>query len=168
MVQSLQIPIISIRGHYVRLSGRVAIVAALAAFAFNVTPPAAGTADAASCVKIYKIYYDSPGADYRTASSLNAEWIQLKNTCTTSKSITGYKVKDLVGKTYTFGSLTLGAGKYVKLHTGTGTNSSTDRYWLSGNYIWNNDKDTAYLYNSAGTKIRTCSYTTASALPKAC
>jgi hypothetical protein len=147
---------------------RLLLGAAVIGLGISVVPQLASPTDASSCVKIYKIYYDSPGADYRTASSLNAEWIQLKNTCSTSKSLGGYRIKDLVGHTYTFGTFTLGGGKYVKVHTGSGTNTSTDRYWRSGNYIWNNDKDSAYLYNSAGTKIRTCSYTTASALPKLC
>ncbi|HEV8529075.1 MAG TPA: hypothetical protein VGS60_16245 [Actinomycetes bacterium] len=38
---------------------------------------------------------------------------------------------------YKFGTFSLGAGKSVRIHTGTGTNTSTDRYWNSGAYIWN-------------------------------
>jgi hypothetical protein len=147
---------------------RLLLCAAVLGLGVSIGPLAASPADAASCVKIYKIYYDSPGTDDRSNSSLNGEWIQLKNVCATSKSLTGYKIKDAVGATYMFGTASLGAGKLVKVHTGSGTNSSTDKYWRSSNYIWNNTSDTAKLYNSSGTLLRTCSYTTSSALPKIC
>ena len=45
------------------------------------------------------------------------------------------------------------------MHTGKGTNTVTDRYWGSSAYIWNNDKDAAWLRNSpSGTLIDYCSY----------
>ena len=144
------------------------MIAALAAFGLNFAPQAAGLADAASCVKIYKIYYDSPGSDTGSNTSLNGEWIQLKNICTTGKSLGGFKIVDASSHWYTFGTYTLRAGAIVKIHTGSGTNTSTDRYQNRGWYVWNNTSDTAYLYNSSGTRIRTCSYTTSSALPKSC
>ena len=46
----------------------------------------------------------------------------------------------------------------VKIHTGDGNNTSTDRYWGSGNYIWNNAGDTATLKDAKGKKLDTCSY----------
>jgi lamin tail-like protein len=137
---------------------RVLVVAALTAVAFNVAAPNAHEADAASCVKIYRIYYDSPGADYGSNTSLNGEWIQLKNICSTNKAMSGFKFRDAANHWYTFGTYTLKAGAYVKVHTGKGTNTSTDRYQGRAAYVWNNDKDTAYLYNASSTLIRTCSY----------
>ena len=148
---------------------RVLLIAVFAAFAISVTPPAVGTADAASCIKIYEIYYNSPGSpDAGSNTSLNGEWIQLKNTCTTSKSLAGYRIRDVANHRYTINGGSLGAGKKVTIHTGSGSNTSTDRYWGSGWYIWNQDKDTAYLYNSSGTKIRTCSYSNSSVSHKIC
>ncbi len=44
------------------------------------------------------------------------------------------------------------------MHTGKGRNTSTDRYWGRTAYVWNNDKDTAYVYNRYGTLIDKCSY----------
>ncbi len=147
---------------------RALLCAAIAALAISVAPQTASPADAASCVKIYKIYYDSPGSDYGSNSSLNGEWIQLKNVCATSKNLNGFKLRDVANHWYYFSTnYTLGAGKLVKIHTGSGSNTSTDRYMNRGWYVWNNTSDTAYLYNSSGTRIRTCSYTTSSALPKA-
>jgi hypothetical protein len=59
---------------------------------------------------------------------------------------------------YTFGSYTLGGGKYVKIHTGKGSNTTTHQYQGRSWYVWNNDKDTAYLYNASGTRLDSCSY----------
>jgi hypothetical protein len=94
---------------------------------------------------------------------LNAEWIQLRNRCSTSRSLAYWKIKDVAGHTYTFGSYVLGGGKYVKVHTGKGTNTATDRYQGRSWYVWNNDKDTAYLYNRYGSLIDRCYYNNRSA-----
>jgi len=116
------------------------------------------SASAASCVRIYRIYYNSPGSDTGSNKSLNAEWIQLKNYCGTSRSLTNWKINDAAGNKYVFGTFKLAGGRSVKLHTGKGTNTSTDRYWGRTRYVWNNDKDTAYLYKRYGFRVDTCSY----------
>jgi hypothetical protein len=132
---------------------------ALVAGALGVLSPAAtGGAEAAGCVQIHRVYYNSPGSDTGSNSSLNAEWIQLKNVCSTGKSISGWRIKDIAGHTYTFGTFTLRAGAYVKVHTGKGTNTTTDRYWAKAWYIWNNTGDTAYLRNGAGTLMDSCAF----------
>ena len=123
----------------------------------------APSASAAPCVRIYRIYYNSPGKDDRSNKSLNAEWIPLRNYCGTSRALTNWRIKDVAGHKYVFGTFRLGGGKYVKVHTGHGTNTATDRYWGSGNYIWNNDKDTAYLRNRFGNLVDRCSYNNPSA-----
>ena len=65
----------------------------------------------ASCgVSIYRIYYNSPGSDDGSNTSLNAEWIQLTNNCSTGKSLYHWTIKDAAGHTYTFGTYTLAAG----------------------------------------------------------
>jgi hypothetical protein len=148
--------------------GRLLVIAAFAALAVNAAPQTARPAEAAGCIRIYKIYFDSPGTDTGTNTSRNGEWIQLRNACASGKSLYGWKVRDLANHVYRFGTYTLGAGKLVKIHTGKGTNTSTDRYWGSAYYIWNNDKDTAYLVNAAGTRVGTCSYTAAGGNPKLC
>ena len=110
-----------------------------------------------------RIYYNSPGTDTGSNTSLDAEWIQLHNRCSTSRSLTNAKIKDAAGHSYTFGSYTLGGGKYVKVHTGKGTDTATHRYQGRSWYVWNNDKDTAYLYNASGTRLDSCSYNNRSA-----
>ena len=59
---------------------------------------------------------------------------------------------------YRFGTFTLKAGASVRLHTGHGTNTATDRYWNQSQYVWNNTGDKAILKNKAGTRIDVCSW----------
>ena len=134
------------------------LIASLLATGILLSPSSQSSASAAYCIGIYRIYYNSPGTDTGSNTSLNAEWIQLRNRCSTSRSLTSWTVKDLAGHTYTFGSYTLGGGSYVKVRTGTGTNTATSRYQGRSWYVWNNDKDTAYLYSTTGVKIDTCYY----------
>jgi hypothetical protein len=147
---------------------RILLVAAVLAIGISVSPRAAGTADAAGCVHIYRIYYNSPGTDYGSNYSLNGEWIQLHNVCSSSRSLTYWTIKDAAGHTYRFGSYSLKAYGYVKIHTGKGTNTSTDRYWGSGWYIWNNNTDTAYLRNSNGYLVYKCYYNSTAVSSKYC
>ena len=123
-------------------------------------PPASA---APPCVVVYRIYYNSPGTDTGSNYSLNAEWIQLRNRCSTGRSLESWRIRDVAGHTYTFGAFRLGGGKYVKVRTGTGTATATNLYQGRSWYVWNNDKDTAYLRNADGTLIDTCSYNNRSA-----
>ncbi len=51
--------------------------------------------------------------------------------------------------TYQFpASFTLKAKTTVTLYTGKGTNTATKLFWGKGVYVWNNEGDTAYLYNA--------------------
>ncbi len=113
---------------------------------------------ASASVKISKIYFDSPGSDTGSNSSLNAEWVQLHNTSSSGVTLTGWEVRDAAGHVYTFGTFKLFAGGFVKIHTGSGSNTHTNRYWGSSSYIWNNDGDTGKLIRSGGTLVDTCQY----------
>ncbi len=141
-----------------QLSAAVAIVAL-----------AGATATAApGAIRITKIYYDSPGADTGNNSSLNAEWIRLKNTGSRARYLTGWRIRDAAGHVYKFGTFRLRAGYSVKVHTGSGSNTATNRYWGSSGYIWNNDKDTATLKNASGVVIDRCSYNSTAVDYKVC
>jgi hypothetical protein len=113
---------------------------------------------APAAIKITKIYFDSPGSDTGSNSSLNAEWITLKNTGSTGKYLTGWTIRDPAGHVYRFGTYKLRASRTVTVHTGSGSNTAGHRYWGSDWYIWNNDGDNARLKNKAGTLIDRCSY----------
>jgi hypothetical protein len=118
----------------------------------------AAPAEAASAVQIHRVYYNSPGTDNRSNTSLNGEWVQLYNTASASRQLKGYTLRDKTGYTYTFGSFTLGGRKSVYVHTGKGSNTATHRYWGRGSYVWNNDGDTAYLRYANGSLADSCSW----------
>jgi lamin tail-like protein len=127
---------------------------------FSSQPPASA---APPCVVIYRIYYNSPGTDTGSNYSLNGEWIQLRNRCSTGRSLESWRFRDVAGHTFTFGDFRLGGGQYVKVRTGNGTETATNLYQGRSWYVWNNDKDAAWLRNAAGTLIDTCSYNNKSA-----
>ncbi|MET9557833.1 lamin tail domain-containing protein [Streptomyces sp. NPDC006645] len=115
-------------------------------------------AHAVGSVHLYKIYYDSPGTDSRSNASLNAEYVQIRNTTTRAVSLTGWSVVDASNHKYTFGSYSLARGKTVTVRTGSGTNTAANRYQGRAAYVWNNDRDTATLKKSTGARVDTCSY----------
>ena len=77
-------------------------------------------------------------------------------------------MRDKGGHVYRFDTFTLGAHRTAKIHTGSGPTSGLHRYWGQGNYVWNNDKDTARLRNANGTLIDRCSYNAPSNSEKVC
>jgi len=129
------------------------IVMALGLVVMSVSP-----AQAAYRLQIHRIYYNSPGPDHGSNSSLNAEWVQLHNTSGSKISLKGWTVRDTAGHVFTFKGYTIKAHGYVKIHTGTGSGTQTDRYWDRSWYVWNNNGDTATLRDSHGNRIDRCSY----------
>jgi len=115
-------------------------------------------AQAAGSIHLYKVYYDSPGSDTRSNSSLNAEYVQIKNSTSRAVQLKGYTLRDKTGYTYTFPSYRVSAGKTVKVHTGRGSQSAGHVYWGRGAYVWNNDKDTTTLRTPSGAFRDSCSY----------
>ncbi|MFD0890092.1 lamin tail domain-containing protein [Streptosporangium algeriense] len=142
------------------LACAVALAAAVLAPALPVQ------AAAAPSLQITRIWYNSPGSpDFGANSSLNGEYIQVKNTTRRAVNLKGWTIRDKTRRAdhvYTFGSFTLGAGKTVTLRTGKGRNTSTTRYWgrRGGTlaYIWNQTRDTGYLRDPSGALVDSCSY----------
>lgn len=110
-------------------------------------------------VMIYHVWFDSPGKDDRSNKSLNAEWVQIKNTGRTAVSLKGWVLKDTSSHRYTFKNVTIGAGKTMKIHTGTGKDTTADKFQNRRAYVWNNDGDTATLTRSSGAKVDSCTWT---------
>ncbi|WP_292372036.1 MBL fold metallo-hydrolase [Methanosarcina sp. UBA411] len=101
---------------------------------------------------------ETPGSAKSTiyVSDLNLqdEWVQISNTGSSPVSLNGWKIEDEGSKhTYTFQPYTLNAGSTVTVFTGKGINSATELYWQLDDPIWNNDGDTAYLYDDNGKLI---------------
>lgn len=137
-------------------------------------------APASAAIRIKRINFNPPGSDSGTNRHLNREWVRIKNTGTRTRSLEGWRLQDR-GRdhTYRFGELTLGAGEYVRVHTGRGQDSAVtgcnghcftyyDFYWDLDNYVWNNDGDRATLKNDDGEVIDRCAYNSSADSPKAC
>ncbi|WAI01355.1 lamin tail domain-containing protein [Methanogenium organophilum] len=98
----------------------------------NPTPVTSGTSDV-----------------YISGISLEDEWVKITNKGS-SVNLKGWYIQDDDAKhTYTFPSITLVSESTVTLHSEKGTDTSTELYW-DGKNVWNNDGDTAYLYDSSG------------------
>ena len=152
-----------------RRLGLVVVIAAFAALAGTVALRPAGAAAATSCVKINKIYYDSPGADTGSNGSLNDEWIRLRSNCNTTKDLLNFQVRDAAGNTYSFtSSFLLAVDGRVKIHSGKGTNTAGHRYWGRTTYVWGNTKDTAKLYDASAYIVQSCSYNSSAVNSKVC
>jgi hypothetical protein len=134
------------------------IAAAVVALAGSLAAGAPASA-ATPPLRFHGAQYDSPGSDTRSNASLNAEWISLVNSGSRAVNLTGYTVRDKANHVYTFGNVTIPAnGGRIWLHTGKGSNTAKARFWGSGNYIWNNTGDTAYLRNASGKQLDSCSW----------
>jgi hypothetical protein len=133
----------------------LALVMAVSASLATAAPAQAGT----PAIMITKAYYNSPGSDTGSNSSRNAEYIRLTNKRGYTINLKYWTLRDKASHIYRFGSdFRLAPGNSVYIHTGRGTNTSSHRYWGRASYVWNNTGDTAYVRNSAGTLIDTCSW----------
>jgi len=124
----------------------VALVFALA----SVSTVAPGEASAAACVRFSATHFDATGNDN---TNRNGEWVRIKNYCSTTKLLSGWKIHDYGNKnTYTFRTgLKIGAGASITLYTGSGTNTSTKRFWDKSQQVWDNTgSEYAYLKNATG------------------
>ena len=109
----------------------------------------ASPAQAASCMQFTRIQYDSPGADTRSNTSLNNEHVGMKNACTRVITMSRWQLRDKEGHVYVFPATKVSPGKTIYVHTGSGVQSSTHRYWGSRWYVWTNTGDRARLWNGA-------------------
>ena len=135
------------------VSGVVAIVLG------GLVAPGSAGARVAPVVRFHSVQYDSPGVDNRSPDSLNQEWIAVVNIGRQPVNLHRWTVRDDTGKSFTFGDLTLpGNGARVRLHTGKGRPSTTDVFWNSGNYVWNNTGDAARLSDASGRTVDSCSW----------
>ncbi|EFL36908.1 secreted protein, partial [Streptomyces viridochromogenes DSM 40736] len=98
-----------------------------------------------------------------STGNTDEEYLTIKNySRSTTVNLKGYVVKDAAGNRFTFtASHTLQPGDYVKLRGGNGTDSDARNvvYRDNCNFMWNNDKDTIYVYKPSGSRADVHSYT---------
>jgi hypothetical protein len=88
--------------------------------------------------------------------NINEEWVEIANAGSTPADLDGYTVTNEDEDGYLFDEpFVLTAGTAVKLHTGTGTDTATDRYWGLPDHIWRNLGDTATLTDAEGNVVAT-------------
>ncbi|MDG5808582.1 lamin tail domain-containing protein [Streptomyces ossamyceticus] len=146
---------------------RSILVAAVTAGTVAVLVPvvSAQAAEYSSALKVRGVQYDAPGRDSNSCRSGNtaAEYLTVKNySATATVNLKGYVVKDATGNRFTFSANHyLEPGDHVKLRGGHGTDS--DKYNVvyrdNCNFLWNNDRDTIYLYKPSGSRADVHSYT---------
>ncbi len=106
--------------------------------------------------------FDAPGND--NSASKTEEWVCLTNTGSTSVQMEAWQLMDNTGKggndgyRYTFPSFILAPGATVRVHTGSGLNTQADLFWGKSVWVWNNDGDTAYLFDSLGNLVAQYAY----------
>lgn len=142
----------------------VTTVLATGTLAALAAAPAQAT-EYSSALKVRGIQYDAPGSDSNSCSTGNTdeEYLTIKNYSSgTTVNLKGYVVKDKAGNRFTFtANHYLQPGDYVKLRGGNGTDSDTKNvvYRDNCNFMWNNDKDTIYLYKPSGAGADSHAYT---------
>jgi len=110
-----------------------------------------------SAVVIGQVQYDSPGWDTRSNRSLNAEWVEVRNTGRHAVKLNGWTLTDRDGNRYRFRHLWLRGHDSVRVHTGIGRDNRHDVYQDRLTYVWDN-RDSATLRDNRGRWIDTRSW----------
>jgi len=101
-------------------------------------------------------HIDAAGNDHE---NLNEEYLVFENTGGHELDLSGWTVEDRAHHHYRFPhGFTLGPGKTVTLHPGSGSNTATDRYWGSKTAVWNNGGDTIIVHDNEGHLVLEESY----------
>jgi micrococcal nuclease len=112
-----------------------------------------------SAVNLYNlnlsVNFDAVGSDLE---NMNGEFVTIVNTGTKAINLQNWSIKDEATHIYTFGNTELNPHEDLKLYTGAGQNSEINLYWNSKDPIWNNDGDTAFLFDANGDLIASISF----------
>ena len=82
------------------------------------------------------------------------EIIKLSITCP-DLDLTGFKITDESRKQYT---TTTNHKNFFNIHSGNGEDNSTDIFWKLSTNVWNNDRDTLYIFDTNNDLIHYNSY----------
>lgn len=138
--------------------GRATVAAGGADERESVAVVATGAVSAASSHTGLRITVqaDAPGNDHRNP---NGEYVVVENTDSAATAIGGWRLCDLANHCFRFpaGAEIAGGGRIV-VHSGVGQ-SNGERYYMGRRRaVWNNDGDTATLYDAKGATVVAFSY----------
>ncbi|MEJ3749203.1 lamin tail domain-containing protein [Actinomycetes bacterium KLBMP 9797] len=133
---------------------RLFLVIGLALVAAVVPAAAAQAAPDRDKVEIFLIVYDPKGGDH----DLRKEVIILKNTSRHAISLRGWTVTDNDRNHYTFKWVWLKKGDFVTLHTGKGRDTNRHVYWDKRRDVWDDHRDTAFLFDKRYRLEDKCQY----------
>lgn len=106
-------------------------------------------------LRFVSIVYD-PDGDERYAP--NTERVVIKNVTAATVNLADIVLRDEVGRAFTMPSYSLGAGRSVSVHSGSGTNGGGHLYARWNTAVWNNSGDVATLLAGDGALIDRCAY----------
>tara|TARA_Y100000310_G_C20659280_1_gene803771 strand:- start:223 stop:975 length:753 start_codon:yes stop_codon:yes gene_type:complete len=87
----------------------------------------------------------------------NLEFVILENSCD-EINLKDWKLKDESTKTFTFPSLKIENKQEITLHSNEGQNTKAELFWQQKTNVWNNDRDSLYLFDSNGLIVHYNSY----------
>ena len=110
------------------------------------------SAEAAGGVGIrLRVHADAPGDDHRNP---NGEYAMVESMTSEDRAIGGWMLCDRANHCFTFpADAVLAAGGRLFVHTGAGGADDTRYYMGRRQAVWNNNGDTATLYDDAGAVV---------------
>ena len=134
-------------------TGGAALVAGAATAASVASVASAPTSHAQLRIMVQA---DAPGNDHQNP---NGEYVILKNSSSEAIAIGGWRLCDLANHCFRFpAGATVEGGGRVLIHTGAGQPDGERFYMGRRQAVWNNDGDTATLYDSEGATVLAFSY----------
>jgi hypothetical protein len=105
-------------------------------------------------LRIGDILWDSPAPGEQSG-----EWVVIVNDDEHAVQMQGWRLEDAgATNTFVFPDFVLPPGASVTIHNCTGANTSTDLFTGGCNPWWNNDGDTANLYDATGALVDSLTY----------
>ena len=112
----------------------------------TIQPSSEPVDDPPSIEFVWPFHYDAEGDD---AANLNDEYFTLRNTGNESIDLSGWRIENDIGETFTFPEgVGLAPGASMTIHSGEGANSSAHLYLHAPSPIWADDSDFAILRDS--------------------
>jgi len=97
------------------------------------------------------VFADAPGNDHQNP---NGEYVVLESGLPDDLEIGGWSVCDVASHCFRFpAGAVLRAGGQLVVYTGSGVSDGVRFFMGSGRAVWNNDGDTATLYDASGTVV---------------